>query len=198
MHSNQLLPIYVVCDESLSMSGHLDALNANLCAVHREVHADPRLAERTLLCLIGFSQSPTVLRPLGRPTLSGEQFRCGRSETNFGATFRFLREVITRDLASWRTAGRRIRRPAVLFISDGQPTDPATWPADFAALTDPAWLGRPNVIALGIGDADPVTIGRIGTFRSFICRDGESQVAALRELADLVHERSMVDPSLFA
>lgn len=194
MHSNQLLPIYVVCDESLSMSGHLDALNANLCAVH----ADPRLAERTLLCLIGFSQSPTVLRPLGRPGLAGEQFRCSRSETNFGPTFRFLRKVITSDLASWRTAGRRIRRPAVLFISDGQPTDPATWPADFAALTDPAWLGRPNLIALGIGDADPVTIGRIGTFRSFICRDEESQAAVLRELADLVHERSMADPSPFA
>ena len=59
-----------------------------------------------------------------------------------------------------------------MLFSDGQPTDPATWPDAFAALTDPAWTARPNMIAVGVGDADPVTMSRIGTFRTFTGQDG--------------------------
>jgi uncharacterized protein YegL len=77
----------------------------------------------------------------------------------------------------------QVHRPAVFFLSDGQPTDPATWPAAHAALTDPAWSARPNLIAFGVGDADPATIARIGTFRAFLDRDGVRPAGALRRCA---------------
>ena len=74
-------------------------------------------------------------------------------------------------------------RPAVFFLSDGHPTDPATWPAAYERLVDPDWPPRPNIIAFGIGDADAATIGRIGTFQAFMSQGGVSPAAALHGFA---------------
>src|SRR2546423_3704908 len=173
MHSNQVLPFYVVCDVSYSMMDHLDAVNDSLRDLHHAIACDPTIADAIRFCLIGFSESPEIVVPLGRPgeiaELSG---LTGRAVSNFGAVFAFLRDRITRDVDLLAARSHRVSRPAVCFLSDGQPTDPSTWPASFAALTDAAWTARPNVIAVGIGDAEPVTINRIGTFRAFLGQNG--------------------------
>jgi uncharacterized protein YegL len=182
MHSDHVLPIYVVCDQSFSMMDHIDALNDSLLELYRAVGADPVAAERIRVCLIGFSESPKILLPLCRLSentrISGLS---GRAATNFGATFIFLRETIATDVEHLRSQSHQVCRPIVVFLSDGQPTDPAAWPAAHARLTDPSWPARPEVIAFGLGDADPVTIGRIGTSRAFLGRDGISLAATLSE-----------------
>jgi uncharacterized protein YegL len=184
MHSDHVLPFYVVCDVSFSMMDHIDAVNDSLHELHRAVGSDPVVAERTRFCVIGFSESPEILLPLCKPSEITEISRfTARAATNFGAAFTFLRETITRDVRLLNAGFHRVHRPAMFFLSDGQPTDPATWPAAFAELTDPAWTARPNVIAFGLGDADPATIGRVGTFRAFMGQDGVSPGAALRGLA---------------
>jgi uncharacterized protein YegL len=180
MHSDHVLPIYVVCDESFSMIHYVDALNQSLLDLRRAVGDNPVVADRSRFCLIGFSESPKVLLPLSRLSMASEiSGLTTRAVTNFGAVFTFLRDTIGRDMAMIEEYSCRACRPAVFFLSDGQPTDPATWPAAFAMLTDPSWSARPNLIALGIGDADPATIGRIGTFRAFIGQNGVSPGAAL-------------------
>lgn len=184
MRPDQVLPFYVLCDESFSMMDHLDALNEGLRELHRAVRDDPVVAERTRFCLIGFSGSAQVLVPLCRLNEVTEMsVLTTGAATNFGAAFTFLRQTIERDVHWLATRFRLVYRPAVFFMSDGQPTDPATWPAAFAALTDPSWSARPFLIAFGIGDADPATIGKIGTFRAFISQDGVSPTAALHEFA---------------
>jgi uncharacterized protein YegL len=190
MHSDYVLPFYVVCDESFSMIDHIDALNDGLLELRSAVGTDPVVADRTRFCLIGFSESPRIRLPLCRLSeiteISGVT---ARAATNFGAVFAFLRVTITQDVDLLKKRSAQVCRPAVFFLSDGQPTDPATWPAAYAALTDPNWPARPNVIAFGIGDADPVTIGRIGTFRSFMSQDGVSPASVLHEFA-----RTLVTP----
>jgi uncharacterized protein YegL len=184
MHSERVLPFYVVCDESVSMTEHIDTVNQGLRELHRAVAADPAVADRTRFCLIGFSGSANILLPMCRlADLAEMTGLTARAETNFGAAFALLRDTITRDVAALELEFRRVYRPAVFFLSDGQPTDPATWPKAFGELTDPAWPARPKMIAFGMGDADPVTIGRIGTFRAFVAQDGVSPGSALHEFA---------------
>ena len=61
----QVLPFYLVCDESASMSGPpLDAINASLPEIHSEIGANPVVADKTRFCLIGFSDTAQVLLPL--------------------------------------------------------------------------------------------------------------------------------------
>lgn len=192
MFSDHVLPLYLVCDESLSMMDHVEALNDGLRELCRAVGADPALAERVQLCLIGFSEKPELLQPLRRATevveITDVSVRVEQAASNFGAVFRFLRETITHDVRLLGSRNYRIHRPAVFFLSDGQPTDPVTWPAAFAALTDSSWAASPNVVAFGIGDADPAIIARIGTCRAFVGRDGVSPGTALRALSRLLVE----------
>jgi len=148
--------------------------------LHRAVTADPVVSSGTRFCLIGFSDSAEILLPLSRHSEITEICRLtAGAASNFGAVFRLLRDTIARDVDTLNGQGQQVYQPAVFFLSDGQPTDPATWPSAFAALTDPTWSGRPLMIAFGLGDADPATIGRIGTCRAFLCQDGVSAGAAL-------------------
>lgn len=169
----EVLPCYVVCDMSFSMTDHIDELKTGLREFRGAVHADPSVAGRVRVCVVVFAETPQVLQPL-RPAaelavLPGPKPSGG---TNFGPAFTLLRETIDRDVRGLKERRLRVHRPIVFFTSDGRPTDPVTWPAAFAALADPAWAARPNVVAFGIGAADHDTLSRIGTFRMFLGRDG--------------------------
>lgn len=168
-----VLPCYVVCDVSFSMTDHLDELNAGLREFRGAVHADPSVAARVRVRVIGFAGAPRVpgpLRPAAEPTrLPAAGVDAG---SDFGSVFALLRETVDRDVRELAASGLLVRRPVVFFTSDGRPTDPLTWPAAFAALTDPAWPARPHVVAFGLGAADREALARIGTCRVFLARDG--------------------------
>lgn len=177
---SDVVPCYLVCDVSLSMTDHIDELNAGLREFRGAVHADASVAGRVRCCVVGFAETPRVLQPLHPTTRLVELPEPGHGVgTNFGPAFTLLRDAIDRDVRGLAAGRLRVHRPIVMFLSDGQPTDPVTWPSAFAALTDPTWSARPNVIAFGIGDADHDTLGRIGTFRTFHGRDGVRMSTAL-------------------
>lgn len=186
---SDVLPCYVVCDVSLSMTDHLAELNAGLREFHGAVHADSAVAGLVRCCVVGFAGKPKVLRPLYEMATLPELPEMGRG-TNFGPAFTLLREAIDRDVRGLKAQRVGVHRPIVFFLSDGQPTDPVTWPAAYAELTDPAWTARPHVIAFGVGDADQVTLGRIGTFRTFFGRDGVRMSTALIATVTLACPRS--------
>ncbi|RZQ63385.1 vWA domain-containing protein [Amycolatopsis suaedae] len=170
---SDVLPCYVVCDVSSSMTDHLEELNAGIRQFRGALHADRAIGTWVHCCVVGFAEAPLVLQPL-RPAdelaeLTGSAPSAG---SNFGPAFTFLRSVIDRDVRRLKGNRLRVQRPMVFFTSDGQPTDPVTWPAAYGGLTDPAWQARPDVIAFGVGDADRATLGRIGTYRTFLGRDG--------------------------
>lgn len=180
----QILPFYVVCDQSYSMFDHLDALNEGLAQLHEAVGTDPVVSDITRLCVIGFSDSATVLQPLCRPSdVVALRDLTTEAATSFGEAFRVLRDTIERDVETLKTTAQTVYRPAVFFLSDGYPTDQTTWPDWYAKLVDPDWPARPNIIAFGIGDADAATIGRIGTFQAFMSDGGVSPAAALHGFA---------------
>jgi uncharacterized protein YegL len=180
----QILPFYVVCDQSYSMADHLDALNDGLTQLHAAVGTDPVVADKTRFCLIGFSGTAEVLQPLCRPSdVIGLVGLTTQAATSFGEAFTLLRDTIEEDVGSLRAEAHQVYRPAVFFLSDGHPTDPATWPSAYERLVDPEWPARPNIIAFGIGDADAATISRIGTFQAFMSQGGVSPADALHGFA---------------
>ncbi|MGW5718966.1 vWA domain-containing protein [Amycolatopsis sp. NPDC003865] len=181
---DRVLPFYVVCDESYSMADHLDLLNDCLDDVYRVVRTDPALAGRARLGMIGFSREARVVAPLSwRPERVDKPRLRGGAETNFKAVFTTLRTTIERDVERLQTESCSVYRPAVFFLSDGQPTDHADWPAAHARLVDESWPARPRMIAFGIGDADRTTMSRIGTHRAYLSRTGVTPRRVIREFA---------------
>ncbi|MEA5358802.1 hypothetical protein VA596_04595 [Amycolatopsis sp., V23-08] len=188
-----VLPCYVVCDVSLSMADHIGELNTGLREFRGAVHADASVTGRILCGVIGFGETPHVVQSL-LPMDDLAELPAPRActGTDFGAAFTFLREVLDRDVGGLEQHRLRVHRPLVFFLSDGQPTDPVTWPAAFAALTDPAWARRPHVVAFGVGDADEDALGRIGTYRTYLGRDGVRLGTAL--IASVMHVLSTSRP----
>jgi uncharacterized protein YegL len=181
---DQILPFYVVCDQSYSMTDHLDALNDGLAELHRAVSTDPVVADKTRFCLIGFSGTAEILQPLCHLSDVVKIVELTpQAETSFGTVFTLLRETIEKDVDVLTAAAYRVYRPVVFFLSDGQPTDPVTWPDAYGRLRDREWPPRPNIIAFGIGDANAATMSRIGTSQSFMSTGGVSPGAALHGFA---------------
>jgi uncharacterized protein YegL len=180
-----VLPFYVVCDESYSMSDHMNALNAHLRDLHRIVRMDPEVKDTVQFCLIGFAENARALVPLSPPGEFTEITRLSvRAATNFGRVFVMLRDTIELDIERLRAQLHRVHQPTVFFLSDGQPTDPALWRAAYDRLVDPAWADRPRIVAFGIGDADAGTISAIGTSRAFLAKDATTPAIALRQFVD--------------
>jgi uncharacterized protein YegL len=85
-----------------------------------------------------------------------------RGSTSYLAAFRLLRRQIEADVDHLKADGFAVHRPAVFFLSDGEPTDTdAEWRAAFHDLT---WYEKdtkqgfakfPNVIPFGVDKANP-------------------------------------------
>lgn len=189
----QLLPFYLVCDESGSMSGApIDAINKSLPEVHREIGSNPVVADKTRFCLIAFSDQASVLLPLADlSTLTAMPKLSAGGGTDYQAAFEMLRNTIETDVQQLKSAKHTVYRPAVFFLSDGHPNR-NNWQAALQALTDASWKSRPNILAFGFGAADEKTIRQVATVRAFMANGTMGPAEALREFAaSLV--RSMVN-----
>ena len=162
MTPETVLPCYVACDESLSMAGHAKAVATAVASFVAGLH---HVEAQVNLGMIGFSDSAQVLLPVGPLGVFElpSPPRRSTSITSFRRAFTFLLDTIEADLGRLLARSTTVRRPVVLFVSDGQPTDPATWPSAHAALTDPARPTHPHLLTAGIGDADTATLARIAT-----------------------------------
>ncbi|MCG8921835.1 hypothetical protein [Lentzea sp. CC55] len=166
----EVLPCYVVCDVSSSMSDHIDEVNAGMREFRGAVHADRRASAQVRLCVVAFAESPLVVRPLS-PALDPAETVRSRQEpgSDFGSALTLVRTVIERDVHALKQERVRVRRPLLFFVSDGRPTDPA-WSAALDRLA--ATASCPEMIAFGLGAVDRPTLGRIGTSRVFLGDDG--------------------------
>jgi uncharacterized protein YegL len=157
-----VLPIYFVADESGSMAPHIGELNDGLLALQAGLQGEPFAAAKVRFAIIGFSDRaesyllPTDLRTLGAmPTLAA------RGMTSYVAAFNELGYRISVDIPTLKSQGFRVHRPAVFFLTDGQPNRNEDWRAARANLL--AQQAAPNIIAFGIGDADPATVSQLAT-----------------------------------
>ena len=181
--AQQVLPFYLVCDESGSMSGPpVQAINDSLPKLHAEIGSNPVVADKTRFCLIGFESDAQVLLPLSDlSAVTSIPGLSARGGTNYGKAFDLLYDTITNDVAQLKSAGNTVYRPAVFFLSDGQPGD--NWSAAYQRLTDPLWTLHPNILAFGFGSVHAATLQQIATVRAYLADGSMGPDAALREFA---------------
>jgi uncharacterized protein YegL len=137
----------------------LDSANAILPKVVDALAENPILSDKIRLGLVDFSDQAQVRLPLcdvlepglTLPTLTP------RSGTSFANAFRLLHTEIAANIKQLKADGFLVHRPAVFFISDGEPTEQeAVWKDAFGDLVgDTAY---PNVIPFGVDDAQPRTM----------------------------------------
>lgn len=197
----QILPFYLVCDESGSMSGDpIKAINEALPELHQEIGLNPVVADKTQFAIIGFSGDADVLLPLSDLSqVTQLPLLEAKSSTNFAAAFRCVKEQIELDVVRLKAAGNTVYRPVVFFLTDGHST--VDFRNEWEALVDKGFAYRPNIVAFGIGGgADPDKVSAIANFRAFVADGSMSPAQALQEFAvaltkSIVRSGSTTSPS---
>ncbi len=183
-----VFPFYICLDTSASMAGDpVSSVNQQMPLLRASVGEDPAVAEVVRLGIITFSDVARSVLPLCDLSLVEELPEVSaQGRTSYAAAFDHLRQVIEADYAKSRAAGDRWYRPAVIFISDGRPTDDSErWRAALERLTDPTWKRRPNVLAFGFGEADPAVLAAVTSNlpnRAFIAAEGAEPAKVVPEL----------------
>jgi uncharacterized protein YegL len=183
-----VFPFYICLDTSASMAGApIASVNEQMPLLRASVGEDPAVAEVIRLGIVTFSDVARSVLPLCDLSLvEAVPEVAAQGRTSYAAAFDHLRQVIEDDYTKSRAAGDRWYRPAVIFISDGRPTDePEKWRAALARLTDPTWKRRPNVLAFGFGQADQEILAAVTSNlpnRAFIAAEGSEPASVVPEL----------------
>ena len=165
------------------MSGKpLDAINDSLPKIHTEIGSNPVVADKTKFALVGFSDYAELVLPLSNLSeITSIPALTVKGGTNYSSAFDLLYDTIAEDVKSLRANGDQVYRPAVFFLSDGQPGD--NWEGAYKRLIDPNWTYHPNILAFGFGDVDATTLQQVATARAFVADGSMGPDEALREFA---------------
>jgi uncharacterized protein YegL len=119
-----VMPFYLICDVSVSMSGDMRALNDGVERLRQAIVGEPLVDDVAQICVMTFSDSAKIVMPMGQmshqnrvPALRVE------GGTNYGAAFRGLADALAKDSASLKGQGYKVYRPCAFFLTDGEPTD---------------------------------------------------------------------------
>ncbi|MSZ18136.1 MAG: hypothetical protein F2612_00555 [Actinobacteria bacterium] len=164
--------------------GGIAAMNQALPDIHAEIASDPLISDICLIGLITFAETAEELMQLTNlrnvAAMPGLE---ARGPSKYGPVFTLLREVIERDVENLKFYGVKVIRPAVFFLTAGEPTDDPDWEDSYRSLMDKqAFRKYPNVIAFGVHGASASTIGKIGTVGAFIGGNGVAPADSLSEI----------------
>ena len=183
-----VFPFYLCLDVSASMAGGpIDSVNQQMPALRSRIGEDPAVAEVIRLGVVTFSDVARSVLPLCDLSLvEAVPEVSAQGRTSYAAVFDHLRTVIEEDYSKSRAAGDRWYRPAVIFISDGHPTDDnERWKSALSRLTDSTWKRRPNILAFGFGEADSEVLAEVTENRpnrAFLADEGSDPAQVVPEL----------------
>lgn len=155
-----VMPFYIICDASASMSADLPDLQASLEELVTSISSDPVVEDTTMISIIAFGTEAKTLVPLSpagdigaAPTLSI------MGGTSYSSAFKEFSRRFPEDFKRLRSEGSKVYRPCIFFLTDGMPTDPGEWESTFQDLIawDPkAGTGNkhyPYIVSYGFRDA---------------------------------------------
>ncbi|WP_328645145.1 VWA domain-containing protein [Amycolatopsis sp. NBC_00348] len=202
-NKGKLLPFYLVVDVSYSMQGEkLESANKIMPKVLDALAEAPILSDKVRFAVLDFADDAQVRLPLcdlldEDVTLPSLSLRGG---TSYAAAFRLLRSEIEANVKQLKADGFAVHRPAVFFLSDGEPTDgEAEWRAAFTELTTydkgtgQGFSMYPNLVPCGVEDANPRGMQALihpatgsKMMKMYLMDKGEDPAAAITKIAEIL------------
>jgi len=153
-----VMPFYLICDVSGSMSGDMATLNQAVQRLRAAIVSEPTVDDVAHVCVMTFSDIAKVVMPLTQ--LSEHEIPTLRVEggTNYGAAFRELARVAAQDVANLKEQGYKVWRPCAFFLTDGMPGD-SDWYQTFQSTltydrrTETGNRSHPIFVPFGYRDA---------------------------------------------
>lgn len=118
-----VMPFYLICDVSMSMSGDMPALNQALQRLQHAIVTEPVVDDVARVGVLTFADSAQVVVPLSQVSEASLPQLTQQGGTNYGAAFRTLAQTILADRDQLKAQGHRVYRPCAFFLTDGEPLD---------------------------------------------------------------------------
>ncbi|MCX4741998.1 vWA domain-containing protein [Streptomyces antibioticus] len=190
-------PFYVVCDVSQSMwkegvykpattaegtSGRTpyDALREAVPDLLWKLEVDTTTSEAAHISIVTFAQDAQTFLPLTRPEEVQDLGELPKgAQTDFAKVFAHLATIIQADCAALERE-YALKRPAVFFLTDGDPYVGSARQPDDRWLPERDRLAQlpyePQIVAFGFGNIRPATLLRMATTTTL--RDGTTRPLA--------------------
>ncbi len=178
----RVLPIFVGCDASGSMSEFADHINRGLETVLDAMHERPDASAMLRIGVIDFADEPVVRMALTElSTVEAMPSVRPSGGTDYNAFLSELRPRIETEVARLKREGHIVLRPTLVVLTDGRPNQDGRWATALAALRDPAFRAHPNIVAVGLGDVDTNILTQLATKPQYalVSRDGSDVGAAI-------------------
>jgi uncharacterized protein YegL len=164
-----IFPVFLLIDVSASMAGDaMDAVNAALPDLKKEIEADPTVGEIARIGVVTFSDQGRTLVPLSDLAEVDMPEVMVEGGTNFAAGFDEVKRAIDTGLHSM-PKGTPFYRPVVFFMSDGMHQARQDWKQARADLLN--WKLAPEIVTFGLGEAAPEMLQQITTKYAFMSKD---------------------------
>jgi len=155
-HSLEVVPFYLVCDVSSSMSAEdMQTVNEGIVGLLDEISAEPILDAKVRISIVTYADNAEVLVPITAisnfthlPLITVQS-----STAQFGNLFRFMKFLLARDCRALSASYSKVMRPIILHISKGRPSD-ERWLQYFERMIDKNFAFRPNIVSYGVRGAD--------------------------------------------
>jgi uncharacterized protein YegL len=161
-----VMPFYLVCDVSQSMTPYMAALNEALEGLRRAIVTDPAVDDTARICVMVFSEIAQVIVPLSQMSETPAPTLTPQGGTNYGVAFHQLARRIDYDTESLKQQGLKVYRPCVFFLTDGEPMD-GDWEQSFRATltynqsTGQGMKGHPIFVPLGFNEARRAIVAKL-------------------------------------
>ncbi|WP_433227980.1 vWA domain-containing protein [Actinomadura formosensis] len=153
-----VMPFYLICDVSYSMTNDMPALNDGVKRLRRAIVAESVVDDVAQICVMTFSNDAKVVVPLSQMSETAIPELAVEGGTNYGSAFRELARVIEDDRAKLKAQGYRVFRPCAFFLTDGEPLDRDWYQTFSSALhyspkTGAGMKAHPIFVPFGFRDA---------------------------------------------
>ena len=163
-NTDERTPLVLVLDRSGSMEGdRIEALNAGLVTLEAAMKDDPTTSTRGRVLVIQFGGNDEVSLGDWQDAI---EFSAPRLEANgrtpTGAAIKAALDAIEAQKSELKAAGIAYKRPILMLMSDGEPTD--EWEEAAEACKAAEAANKVTVFTIGIGDdANLDTLGRFSS-----------------------------------
>lgn len=158
MPPKQLIPVFILCDESRHVSeSMLASAIESLKGFHKEVVANSEIEIQTRLSIFGFSTSCEEITPLEKASEITEllSFQSG-GECNFGLAVESMTKVIGSAVVSLKSlhsdSGTKLLRPILILLLGSNPAD--EWITKFENLLDRSAYPAPSTFIYVLPSVD--------------------------------------------
>jgi uncharacterized protein YegL len=184
-----VVPVYLAVDESEPAAGYLHGLNAGLAGLPAALSQAPDSLDALRLALLGYADDVALRFPMvGLTPGSLVPALTARAGSRLTPVFVDLLGRIGADVDRLKSTGRQVGRPTLIVLTAGDVGDGADWPGARARLTDPGFAYAPNIVACGVGGADPGLVAGLATRsgQAFVAEPGADVGDSVRHFTDFL------------